>query len=131
MKALGLLAMLCAFGWVQAQNNEQVPTKADPLTELTANPAGYDAAKSEWVATHPQEYDALNGATAKAAPSATMPWGDAANKEAWVAAHPREFAAMNNAPADTRIRMTKEEFKAFPVEKQKAIQADTRFIIEE
>jgi hypothetical protein len=131
MKAMGLLAMLLAFGWVQAQNSEPVTPKADPLSELNASPAGYDAAKTDWVATHPKEYDALNGVTAKAAGDQAKPWGAEANKEAWITAHPREYAEMVAVPADSRIRMSKAEFNAFPVEKQAAIKNDTKFIIED
>lgn len=129
MKAFGLLAMLFAFGWVQAQNSEA--PQANPQTEWSTNPAGYDAAKTDWVASHPQEYKAMHGETAKAIEVKTNPWGEDANKEAWIAAHPREYAAMSVTPADTRIRMTKEEFKAFPPAKQEAIKQDANFIIEE
>ena len=129
MKALGLLAMLFAFGWVQGQNTET--PAANPQTEWSTNPAGYDAAKSDWVASHPKEYQVLNGETAKAVEVKNTPWGEDANKESWIAAHPREFAEMNAKPADTRIRMTKEEFKAFPAAKQEAIKNDANFIIEE
>ncbi len=129
LKALGLLALLCAFGWVQAQKTELPST----LNDAATNPAGYDAAKADWVASHPKEYQAMDQNTAAkvVAPAAT-PWGADENKDQWVAQHPREYAEMMAPKTDDRIIMTKSQLATFPAEKQAAIKSDPKFnVIEE
>lgn len=123
LKAFGLLALLFAFGWVQAQKNEQPST----LNQAATNPAGYDAAKADWVATHPTEYQAMNQGDAKVVDTQATPWGAAENKEQWISQHPREYAEMTAVKADNRTIMTKEQLATFPAEKQAAIKNDPNF----
>lgn len=128
-KAIGLLALLFACSLLHAQNGNVSTPKADPMTQLATDPAGYDAAKEKWVATHPQEYKAMEQSNARVSDQA-MPWGAPENKEAWIKANPAEYAKMS-ANTDNRQRISKAQFEAYPAEKQAAITNDPNFIIED
>ena len=125
MKAIGLLTLLLAFGWMQAQKTEAPGTifQADPTSE------SYDATKEAWVAKHPQEYQAMDQGAAKVDETAVAPWGAPENKPQWITQHPREFAEMSNARMDNRNVLTKAQLATFPAEKQAAILKDSNFLI--
>lgn len=125
IKAIGLLTLLLAFGWLQAQKSES----ANPLTELNSNPAGYDAAKETWVGTHPAEYAAMNQATVPTTEAKAQPWGAAENKDRWISENPRAYAELTAKAAETRTVLTKEQLATFPAEKQAAILKDANFLI--
>lgn len=135
--AIGILAFLLSVGLLQAQ---QVTTGGIPT--------GNGQTKEQWIKSNPDAYKAAGGqldgadvakkkeATALAstpqseaiAPIAatTHPWGADENKAAWIAAHPREYAELT---ADTRIRVTRDEFNALPANKRISMQNDPNYVI--
>jgi hypothetical protein len=123
-KVFGLLALLLAFGVAKAQNSEP----AQQLKELGADVSTYDAAKAEWVATHPEAYQSLEQQNARVAEE-VMPWGAAENKANWVAAHPEEYAQYAKSVNDTRVRMSRTEFNGLSAEMQAKVMLDSNIVI--
>ncbi len=129
IKALGLFVMLLTFGWVQAQNSAPVQVQQDPLKGFSNSPEGYDAAKSNWVASHPKDYEVMNPTAVQKVDAQALPWGAPENKDRWISENPRAYAEMVATPDDARTRMSKEQLATFPAEKQAAILKDANFII--
>lgn len=125
MKAIGLLTLLLAFGWVQAQKTET----PSPIFQADPNSESYDATKEDWVAKNPQAYQAMTQTAEKAVEAPVAPWGAPENKTQWISEHPREFAAMTAARTDNRTVLTKAQLATFPAEKQAAILKDSNFLI--
>ncbi|HEX2898273.1 MAG TPA: hypothetical protein VHS96_00995 [Bacteroidia bacterium] len=131
LKAMGLLIMLLAIGYVKAQSlTPQEPIRQGGLADPSVDAAGYDAHKAQFVAEHPEQYNQMIGnQTIKEVTPQGYPWGAPENKESWIAAHPREFAEYTQKLTDNRVRMTRAEFNAFPAAKQEAILKDANYII--
>jgi hypothetical protein len=131
LKAMGLLFMLLTIGLVKAQSLTPVePARQGDQAVPHWDAAGYDAQKTQWVNENPDLYNQmLNGKETVQPQVNTAPWGAPENKAAWVAAHPQEYAAMAQKVEDTRQRITRAQFNAYPADKQAAILNDPNFVI--
>lgn len=128
IKVMGLLLMLLTLGYAQAQSIAPAePVRQGGLSDPGVDAAGYDAHKAQWVAEHPEEYNAMQQQGTKS----TLPWSTPEEKERWAAEHPAEYEKMAGQPADTRTRMTKEQFNSLSPAYQERVRLDANIVVEE
>jgi hypothetical protein len=93
MRAVGLCAILLAFGLARAQSSQSAGHSKGTSSATTGLEAvNGDKAKQQWIDAHPAEYAKLTGKTVST--PATTPYGAAENKEAWIQANPEAYAKM-------------------------------------
>lgn len=129
IKVMGLLLMLLTLGYVQAQSIAPAePVRQGGLADPSVETAGYDAYKAQWVAEHPEEYQALDQQGTKPA----LPWSTPEDKERWAAEHPAEYQKLvGQQPTDTRVRMSKQEFNNLDEAHQRRVRMDSNVVVEE
>lgn len=128
IKVMGLLLMLLTLGCVHAQSIAPAePIRQGGLADPNVDAAGYDAHKAQWVAEHPDEYQAMQQQGTKN----TLPWNTPEEKERWAAEHPAEYQKMVGQPADTRTHMTKDQFNNLDAEHQRRVRMDSNIVVEE
>lgn len=128
---VSFLALMLGFGWLSAQNNAPAgfPTNSRPA-DGNVDAAGYDAAKAEWVATHPAEYNALiEGKTTKVNTETNRTeFATEAEKDKWVEKNPALYQEALK-PIESKTTYTREELKQLPLDKQQSILNDSNFTI--